>query len=43
VVNLLVMVAKVAMWDAHVALPPAHNFNPEVAYHVNCIAEDLQR
>jgi hypothetical protein len=39
VANLLVMVAKVAMWDAHVTLPPPCAVNQELADHLNCIAE----
>jgi hypothetical protein len=39
VANLLVMVAKVAMWDAHVTLPPPCAVNQELADHLDCIAE----
>jgi hypothetical protein len=38
VANLLVMVAKVAMWDAHLTLPPPCAFNQELADHLDCIA-----
>jgi hypothetical protein len=33
------MVAKVAMWDAHVTLPPPCAVNQELADHLNCIVE----
>jgi hypothetical protein len=39
VANLLVMVAKVAMWDAHVTLPPPCAINQELADHLDCIVE----
>jgi len=39
VANLLVLVAKVAMWDAHLTLPYACAINQELADHLDCIAE----
>ncbi len=38
VANLLVMVAKVAMWGAHVTLPPPCAINQELADHLDRIA-----